>query len=81
MKLILCVAALSALIAQIPTEIHSHCQQADAVLDANPRGWAWRCVESGCGVGGSASTRDTANEAGKEHERANKGHRWDIYET
>jgi len=45
------------------------------------KGWRWSCVESGCGAGGSATTRDAANTAAKDHERANKGHRWDLKET
>jgi hypothetical protein len=45
--------------------------------------WAWKCAEKGCpkaSWNGGYSSKDDANTAGKEHERATKGHRWDLKE-
>ena len=41
--------------------------------------WRWQCVD--CSAGGQGyGSRNAANEAGKNHERDTKGHRWDLYE-
>lgn len=52
---------------------------ATAAYELAVRGWSWKCVD--CSSGGSASSQATANEAGKSHERLNKGHRWDVKES
>lgn len=52
------------------------------VLQAHAAGkWAWKCYETGCGKAvwnGGYPNRDAANSAGKNHEVATKGHRWDL---
>lgn len=43
----------------------------------------WKCYESGCSKAqwnGPYGSRDAANATAKEHERATKGHRWDLKE-